>query len=199
MTFDLDENFWTRRYQDGHTGWDIGSVSTPIDQYLCQIENKNIEVLVPGGGNAYEVARAWELGFSKVFLLDISEFPIKKFLEKNPHFPPNQVYHENFFDHQRQYDLILEQTFFCALDPELRNAYAQKMHQLLKPGGRLVGVLFDREFEKQGPPFGGSAEEYRRCFMPFFEFHTFEKCNNSILPRQGTELWINLKKLDRKG
>ncbi|MDX5339170.1 MAG: TPMT family class I SAM-dependent methyltransferase [Cyclobacteriaceae bacterium] len=192
---DLDENFWTRRYEDGYTGWDIGSVSRPIDQYLCQIENKNLEVLVPGGGNAYEVAKAWDLGFSKVHLLDISEFPIKNFLERNPGFPQEQIHHEDFFEHQGNYDLILEQTFFCALDPKLRNSYAQKIHQLLKPGGRLVGVLFDREFMAQGPPFGGSAEEYQNYFKPFFKFQAFEKCYNSIPPRQGSELWINLQKL----
>ena len=193
---DLDENFWTRRYEDGSTGWDIGSVSRPIDQYLCQIENKNLDILVPGGGNAYEVARAWELGLKNVSLLDISDYPIKKFLERNPDFPRDQVYHEDFFEHQGQYDLILEQTFFCALDPELRNSYAQKIHQLLKPGGKLVGVLFNREFEKPGPPFGGHKELYRPFFQPYFKFCAFEECFNSISPRRGAELWINLQKLD---
>ena len=194
---DLDENFWTRRYEDGYTGWDIGSVSRPIDQYLCQIENKDLEVLVPGGGNAYEVEKAWGLGFSKVHLLDISEYPIEKFLVRNPDFPRDQVHHEDFFEHQGQYDLILEQTFFCALDPGLRNSYSQKMHQLLKPGGKLVGVLFNREFEKHGPPFGGNESEYRQYFQSYFKFCAFEECYNSIPPRQGSELWINLQKLDR--
>ena len=30
----------------------------------------------------------------------------------------------------------------------------QHMHSLLKPGGHLAGVLFNVEFEKEGPPFG---------------------------------------------
>ena len=193
---DLDENFWTRRYLDGYTGWDIGSVSKPIDQYLCQIENKNLKVLVPGAGNAYEVARARELGLLNVHLLDISEFPIRNFLEKNPDFPQHQLHHEDFFEHDGQYDLILEQTFFCALSPELRGLYAKKMHSLLKPKGKLVGVLFDREFQNPGPPFGGRAEEYEKYFKPYFKFRAFERCYNSIAPRQGAELWINIQKLD---
>lgn len=191
---DLDENFWTTRYQQGYTGWDIGSVSNPIDQYLCQIENKNIRVLVAGGGNAYEVAAAWGLGITNVHLLDISAYPIKKFLERNPTFPVSQTHHEDFFEHQGEYDLILEQTFFCALNPNLRAKYAQKMSELLKPGGRLVGVLFSVEFAKEGPPYGGSAEEYLKYFSPYFDFHSYEPCRNSIPQRAGNELWINLRK-----
>jgi len=195
---DLDENFWTSRYKNGYTGWDIGYVSRPIDQYLCQIENKNLRVLIPGGGNAYEVARAWDLGFRNVYLLDISEIPIKNFLEKNPKFPKDQVHHQDFFDHDSKYDLILEQTFFCALDPSLRKPYAEKMANLLKPGGKLVGVLFDKVFENPGPPFGGTLDEYEGYFKPYFKFNRFERCKNSIPPRQGIEFWINLERLNGK-
>jgi methyl halide transferase len=191
---DLDDNFWTWRYQNGYTGWDIGSVSRPIYQYLCQIENKNLKMLVPGAGNAYEVKAAWDLGFRNVFLLDISDFPLKVFLENNPDFPKTQVYHQDFFDHQGQYDLILEQTFFCALNPEFRSVYAKKMFDLLRPGGKLVGVLFNREFEKEGPPFGGNALGYKAFFDPYFKFKSYEECKNSIPARAGTEWWINLEK-----
>lgn len=194
----LDESFWSSRYQNGYTGWDIGSPSPPLYQYLCQLENKNITVLVPGAGNAHEVAAAWDLGFRNLHLLDISIFPINKFLENNPAFPEDQVHHQDFFSHEGEYDLVLEQTFFCAIDPALRAHYAIKMNQLLKPGGRLVGVLFERFFGAQGPPFGGSEEEYKEYFKPYFQIDKFEPCYNSIPQRMGHELFINLRKLDIK-
>ncbi|WP_343854687.1 SAM-dependent methyltransferase [Algoriphagus jejuensis] len=192
----LDETFWSSRYKNGATGWDIGHPSPPLYQYLCQLDNKSADVLVPGAGNAHEVAAGWLLGFKRLHLLDISLLPIQDFLRKHPSFPAAQVYHQDFFEHKGWYDLILEQTFFCALDPAKRPEYAKKVHSLLKPGGRLVGVLFDRDFGVDGPPFGGSAEEYRAYFEPYFEFEKFEPCVNSIPARMGTELFINLKKLD---
>jgi methyl halide transferase len=192
----LDESFWTSKYIAGYTGWDIGSASPPLYQYLCQIDFRTVSILVPGAGNAHEVASGWNLGLLDIHLLDISDAPIKKFLETNPTFPRHQVHHEDFFLHQGAYDLILEQTFFCALAPNLREAYAKKMFDLLKPGGRLVGVLFDREFPYPGPPFGGSKEEYMAYFEPYFEIEKFELCYNSIPARKGTELFIKLRKSD---
>lgn len=191
---ELNEDFWTKRYQNQQTGWDLGKPSTPLHQYLCQIEDKSLRILVPGAGNAYEVELAWKLGFAEVFLLDISEFPLKKFLERNPGFPEDHLLHQDFFEHKGQYDLILEQTFFCALDPALRPKYAEKLSQLLNPGGRLAGVLFNRDFIG-GPPFGGSEAEYRRYFEPFFELEIYEPCRNSEAPRAGSEWFIQLKKL----
>lgn len=190
----LDENFWSDRYQKGYTGWDIGSPSPPLYQYLCQIDTKTIDVLVPGAGNAYEIVAGVEIGFLNIHLLDISAVPIRLFLEKYPLFPKDQVHHQNFFEHSGSYDLILEQTFFCALDPKLRQRYAEKMYELLKPGGRVVGVLFDREFTQAGPPFGGSSKEYQVYFEPFFELEKFEPCYNSIPARMGSEIFINMKK-----
>lgn len=191
----LDEEFWNSRYENGYTGWDLGSPSPPLYQYLCQIESKEIEVLIPGAGNGYEVVAALELGIKNVHLLDIALTPIVQFLKSNPLFPKSQVHHQDFFDHEGKYDLILEQTFFCALDPSLRSSYAKKMHHLLKPAGKLVGVLFDREFAG-GPPFGGTAKEYQAYFLPYFKIEKFEPCYNSVGPRKGTELFMIMKRLD---
>lgn len=192
----LDEAFWTSRYQKGETGWDLGKPSQPLYQYLCQIQDQNSKILVPGGGNAHEVKAAWDLGFRKVFLLDISKVPLQRFQERNPDFPDSQLIHGDFFEHDQKYDFILEQTFFCALEPSLRQDYAKNMHKLLKPGGKLVGVLFNRYFEG-GPPFGGDPEEYRGYFQSYFEFEHFEPCRNSEPPRAGAEWFIELKKSDR--
>ena len=75
-----------------------------------------------------------------------------------------------------------------------RKSYVQKMASLLVPGGKLVGVLFNCEFEG-GPPFGGNKEEYLTFFQPFFKIKTFETCYNSIKPRSERELFIILEKL----
>jgi methyl halide transferase len=57
----------------------------------------------------------------------------------------------------------------------------------------LMGLLFDTTFEKAGPPFGGSREEYRLYFAPYFDFLHFETATNSIPPRQGKELFMELR------
>jgi SAM-dependent methyltransferase len=100
----------------------------------------------------------------------------------------------DFFDHQDSYDLILEQTFFCALSPSLRNDYVTHMHRLLKSGGKLVGLLFQFPLTESGPPFGGSATEYLDRFEPLFSIQTLETCYNSIPPRQGNELFFIFNK-----
>jgi len=189
----LDENYWSDRYKSGKTGWDIGFASFPILQYLDQIENKEIEILFPGAGKAYEIQAAYENGFKFPHLLDYAQEPIEKFIVKNPDFPSGLIHQENFFNHQSQYDLIMEQTFFCALDPKLRKNYVAKMKELLKPGGKLVGVLFDRVFNFQGPPFGGSKEEYEKLFKSDFEIKVLSPCYNSIPERLGSELFFILE------
>ena len=79
-----------------------------------------------------------------------------------------KIIHQDFFEHKGKYDLVLEQTFFCALDPAKRKDYVEKMYELITPKGKLAGVLFDREFEG-GPPFGGRKNEYENLFKTKFK------------------------------
>ena len=190
----LDEKYWTTRYFNNSTAWDAGEVTKPVKQYLDQLENKDIKILVPGAGNGHEVEYAFENGFKNIHILDISELPLKRFLERFPEFPKHQVHHQDFFEHVGQYDLILEQTFFCSLPPVLREKYVSKMKQLLKPKGKLVGLLFGRYFSHEGPPFGGDLEEYFNLFSKELEALILEPCYNSIPPRMGTELFVSLRK-----
>lgn len=190
----LDETFWSSRYVEMTTGWDVGYVSTPLKEYIDRLEDNSIRILIPGAGNAYEVEYLWNKGFKNVFLLDISPYPIKNFKFRNPNFPDEQLINQDFFDHNEQYDLILEQTFFCALNPALRNAYAHKMADILKKSGVLAGVLFNIPLNEDKPPFGGNMDEYRNYFHPFFKFKQFEPCINSIPQRMGSEIFIELVK-----
>jgi len=159
-----EEGYWTDRYQKELTGWDIGYPSTPLKEYIDQLEDKQLSILIPGAGNAYEAEYLWVLGFENTFVIDISEYPIDAFSKRCPSFPKSQLINANFFDHHSKYDLIFEQTFFCSFVPteENRNMYVQKMYDLLKRNGKLVGLWFDipltGDLEKR--PFGGTKEQY---------------------------------------
>ncbi len=109
-----------RKIPGRETGWDLGAVSPPIKAYIDQLNDKNISILIPGAGNAYEAAYLFEQGFKNITVLDLAIKPLKNLKERVPDFPEHQLLHQNFFDHKGQYDLIIEQTFFCALDPSLR-------------------------------------------------------------------------------
>lgn len=190
----LNESFWSEKYLRNKTGWDIGYVSTPIKEYIDQLEDKNLKILIPGGGNSYEAEYLFEQGFSNVFVADISKIPLSNLLSRNPKFPENQLLHIDFFNVKDTFDLIFEQTFFCALPPEKRPDYVEKMHQLLTKNGKLVGLLFDMKLNEDHPPFGGSKTEYETLFSPFFRIEKMEPAYNSIKPRAGKELFVSLRK-----
>ena len=190
----LDDQYWSKRYHNQETGWDIGKISTPMKAYIDQMEERNISILIPGGGNSYEAGYLLEKGFSNITVIDISLVICERLTKTYASYPHNlTIIHADFFSLEGQYDLILEQTFFCALEPSLRNNYVLKMYELLRPFGKLVGLLFNRIFEG-GPPFGGSEESYIELFSGEFNIEIMEPCYNSIPPRMGTELFIKMMK-----
>jgi SAM-dependent methyltransferase len=194
MQHQFDELYWNNRWQENKTQWDIGAASPALVTFMKQQPDKSVAVLIPGCGNAYEAEALLALGFSNITLLDISEVLAALLQAKWKDNKAIRLFQEDFFKHNRQYDIILEQTFFCALNPTLRPAYTSKMSELLKPGGQLAGLLFNRRFSEEEPPFGGSLEEYQSLFGTKFEILKLEPCYNSILPRTGSELFFHLKK-----
>ena len=190
MAFDAD--FWNERYENGQTGWDIGYPSTPIKEFIDSLTDRSTRILIPGAGNAYEAEYLHSKGFENVSVLDISERAIELFKNRVPSFPKDHLFLGDFFNHEGAHDLILEQTFFCALPPDMRPRYAKKMRDLLAKGGKLAGVMFNFPLTEDGPPFGGSEEEYGTYFKPNFAAVNIKPCLNSIEPRQGSEYWVEL-------
>lgn len=190
----LDKKYWEDRYRNNDAPWDASAITTPIKEYIDSLINKNQKILIPGAGNGHEFEYLINLGFTNVYMLDIAEQPLKNAAQRMPHIPDDRFIFGDFFLHEEKYDLIIEQTFFCALSPELREAYVKQMHHLLTPGGTLAGVMFNFPLTEQGPPFGGSPEEYTRRFSPYFDIEKMETAHNSIKPRDGRELFVIFKK-----
>jgi len=187
------KNFWDSQYQANTTGWDLGVISPPIKSYINTLENKNIRILIPGCGNSYEAVYLLEQDFTNITVIDIAPTLIENLKIKFKDNSNINIVLGDFFEHQGEYDLIIEQTFFCALPPAMRQEYVSKMHQLLTKEGKIAGLLFNRTFESS-PPFGGSLKEYEILFKNSFNFIKIEICKNSAVPRAGSELWIEFQK-----
>ncbi|MCF6307909.1 MAG: TPMT family class I SAM-dependent methyltransferase [Flavobacteriaceae bacterium] len=190
----LDEFFWDSRYQNQNTGWDLGKISTPLKEYFDQPNNKNLKILIPGGGNSYEAEYLHNKGFTNVYVVDLSKTALENLQKRIPSFPKEHLIHANFFELEETFDLIIEQTFFCALNPELRPQYAIKMNALLQAKGKLVGLFFNVPLFINHPPFGGNKEEYISYFKPYFNLEIIEPCYNSVSERANQELFIKLIK-----
>ena len=182
-------NYWEERYQKGETGWDAGAITTPLKEYIDQITNKTLKILIPGAGNGHEFDYLVTNGFKNVHVIDIAPSPLENIAHKNPEFKANLI-HDDFFNLNEKFDLIIEQTFFCALPPTVRSQYAEKMQEVLNPNGKIIGLLFDFPLTSEGPPFGGSEEEYQTLFAPKFKIKTLERAHNSIKPRENKELFF---------
>lgn len=188
----LDENYWNDRYKANETGWDIGHASPALIDYCAGLQSKETAILIPGCGYGHEVVELIAMGFKNLTVIDLSEEALEKL--KLMIGDKARMIKGDFFELKGQFDLVIEQTFFCAIDPALRKQYVRKVHDLLKPGGRLMGLLFNRSFEG-GPPFGGSKTEYEKLFSGLFKIKKMELCYNSIKPREGTELFTEMVKI----
>ena len=181
-TFDAD--YWQDRYTTGRTGWDVGHASEPLRRIIDSLTDSSLRVLIPGAGNGYEVEYLWQRGFRQLTVVDLAAAPLARLAQRLPELPEHRLLRGDYFEHRGQYDIQLEQTFFCAIDPHLRPAYVRQAHRLLVPGGRIRGVLFDRRFDRPGPPFGGNAAEYRALFNAHFELHSLRPCEHSESTRR---------------
>ena len=192
-TKNKDAEYWENRYSNDKTGWDMHQISPPLKHYFNQLQDKDIKILIPGCGNAYEAEYLIDLGFTDVHVLDIAIQPLINLQTRIGKSNALHIHHTEFFEFYDSFDLIIEQTFFCALKPDLRSAYADKMKELLNKNGRLVGLLFDFPLVS-GPPYGGNINEYYSYFEHHFFIKTFQRAYNSYHKRFSKEIFINLVK-----
>lgn len=192
----LDSTYWESRYQNNDIPWDLNEVASPIAQYINQLDNKELKILIPGAGNGYEVSYLWKNGFKNIYIVDLAETPLKNIKRVIPEIPNDRLLNIDFFKLDDTFDLIIEHTFFCALSPLIRENYVKKCHNLLNAHGKIVGLLFSfpLNIERGRPPYGGSYTEYETLFSAYFIKKCMQPATNSHPSRQGSELFINLIK-----
>lgn len=189
-----EDGYWEERYTKHDTPWDIGYANPGLVRLVREHFTPDSKLLIPGAGIGHEAGQLWQLGFRQIFTCDWSETAKEEMTRKYPEFPSDHVLIQDFFKLEGDFDGIIEQTFLCALPVDHRSNYVQKCAELLRDNGKFVGVLFNREFPFQGPPFGGSVSEYRDLFEECFVMEKLEPWDDSIPPRNGTECVIIARK-----
>jgi SAM-dependent methyltransferase len=191
----LEAQFWEERYQSGQTGWDIGEPAPPLVDFLNSPEApKPGKILVPGCGHGHEALYLAEQGFEVVgldFAPSAIEFCRRQARERGLESRTRFEQHDLFklpADFKGAFDFAAEHTFFCAIDPALRPQYVQVIHDILKPGGKLLAVFWAHN-RPGGPPYGTSAGEIYRLFSPLFEIEQLQPAKRGHPRRAGEELW----------
>ena len=186
-------HYWDEKYNSNNTGWDIKS-SNPVFVDLLK-ENKLIKpskILITGSGKGYDAVAAAKENYD-VTAVDFS----KKANELAGNLADENSVKINFitediFDlmnnYKNYFDAVYEYTTFCAIKPARRKEYAKVMSEIIKPGGKLIALLFPVDGRPGGPPFNIDILEFYNFFSKYFimEISTFKI--NSIKPRKGKEV-----------
>ncbi|KAL6909542.1 hypothetical protein ACP4OV_001823 [Aristida adscensionis] len=89
---------------------------------------------------------------------------------------------------QGKFDLIFDYTFFCALHPSMRSAWAKRMADLLKPDGELITLMYLVEGQEAGPPFNTTVLDYEEVLNPLgFQITCIQDNQVAVEPRKGME------------
>ena len=187
---------WQDHYDSNDLGWDLGQVAPPFVELWEKGKLSLGKVLVPGCGRGHEVIFLAENGF-EVTGIDFSEGAVTYLgnaLKKRN--LKGRILHQDFFSlddtHDGVYDLVIEQTFFCAISPRQRQDYVLKVSRMLKPGGMLVGLFYHTD-KQGGPPYNTTREDIETHFSENFEIQELDKTSLSSEQRKGKE-WLGILK-----
>ncbi len=147
--------FWNPRYASGHTPWDFGGVPAAAREFIGA-HPRGGRLLIPGCGSGYELEAFVAAGYDAL-AIDFSPTAVARAQARLDASLGHRVQLADFFasDFGHDFDLIYERTFLCALPPARRRAYANRIAELLRPGGVLAGFFFFAgTAEADGPPWG---------------------------------------------
>jgi len=189
---------WEQRYVEQDTPWDKGAPAPPL---LDLLESHPAyfgdgQILVPGCGRGHD-ARAIAKGIPKasVIGLDIAPTALQEAKTMDVHGACQFVevdFLTSSVEDFSNVSAIFEHTCFCAIDPSLREEYAQACARLLPSGGYWIAIIFLTPREEDdptiGPPFQASVEEIHTLFEENFTLIHSAQPINWYKGRAGKEL-----------
>lgn len=182
-------DFWNQRYASGETPWVLEAVPQALEAFLCR--TKPGAVLVPGCGKDHNVIRAFVGAGFTTTAIDFSPAAVAQAKAVLSDLG-DRLFVADFFQHDfgmSRFDVIYERTFLCALPPSMREQYAERVAELLRPGGVLAGFFFYGEEDPDGPPFPIARAKASKLFEKSFRLHHSERVEDSLPIFAGQEQW----------
>lgn len=191
-----DAERWEQRYHSGGDGWELWRPAPPLQRYLEEHPlTLPLRALVIGAGRGHEARLLARLG-ADVTALDFAATAVAECQRlARAEGLTMTVRQADLFDlpgsdaDAGAYDLLLEHTCFCAIDPARRDEYVATVAALLRPGGRLLG-LFYCHGDPGGPPYGATPAEIDGRFAPRFTTLHREVPPDSVATRASQELLV---------
>lgn len=160
-------DFWDKRFGEGTTPWNAGGVPATLQAFVETEEKRQPRALVPGCGHAWEAAWLAEQDW-QVTALDFSTAAVDAARATLGDWTGELVCADFFtYAPATPFDVIYERAFLCALPRKCWGDYGKRMHELMAPGGRLIGFYFFSD-DPKGPPFGITPEALEALLAPWF-------------------------------
>lgn len=193
-------DYWESVYQsEARPGWDLQGPAPPLARILASPywpAAAPARVLVPGCGHGHDAEVAAKLGH-RVVAADLAPTAHVRATERLAPYENSVVVLGDFFElaedpaFRGSFDLVLEHTFLCAIDPAQRGDYWRAVRELLAPGGHLVGLFYNHG-RPAGPPFDITPAAVRRFAGDAgFTLRHWELAPDSIERRRGME-WLGI-------
>jgi SAM-dependent methyltransferase len=193
--------FWNERYASAETPWVLHKIPATLRSFLKRTPTRG-RVLIPGCGTDYRVIKAFAAAGFEVTAIDFSPVALAETKKALGNFGPSRtgrIMRADFFksDFGRHFDLVYERTFLCAMNPRRWSRYAKRVAELLRPGGRLVGIFF-YGIEPDPPPYPINKRQAKEIFGKYFRLIRDIKVSDSVPMFAGMERWQEWELADPK-
>jgi len=194
-----DASYWQAIYESGTTGWDLGREAPAWSKLLSMHDIGRGRLVMLGCGRGHDAVWFAQQGFD-VTAVDFAKSAVEATRENAARRGVQLTGLEADLFHlssaeQGTFDVLVEHTCFCAIEPSRRREFARVAAELVKPGGHIVGLLF-WQTPPGGPPFATSPDEVRALFGDAFDILRIEDNPVSVERRAGREGWVVLRRKD---
>lgn len=191
--------YWEKLYNAESTGWDLGRSTPVFTAWLRDNPGDGQKVCILGAGYGHDAIEFARAGYT-VVAVEFAPTPAGFLANRAAKLRlPVKVFGDDLFKLPKTYsnyfDLVVEYTTYCAIEPRRRGEYVDIVADILKADGNLLGLFFPLGKDMNvGPPFGVSRDEIRENFGSRFQIRLEQWPEESVETRRLREVLMHMEK-----